>query len=1009
MAFTNRLSSLLVPIAVALAIGGCGSTNNVAECGNGVFCPQGFHCAAAEPVCIEDKENCGNGIMDGVEVCDDGNTIDDDGCNRECDSTNVCGNGVRDVNVGELCDDGDTIDGNVVNGKRCSKDCKSLEVCGNGITDFGEICDDANDIVGDGCSQQCQSLEVCGNMFMDPGEACEPPNTAECNADCTSTLACNNGELDPLEECDELGKTEDNRDCRSDCIANRCGDGYTNELGPFQIEECDGAPRAREDAGDPRQVIPTDTAACDSDCTLPSCGDGTLNRAFRPDGAPGTEQCDDGPGLNLDRRDCTAHCQVNRCGDQKINLDGPAHPETCDDGDQVDTNACTNECKAAACGDGIVRTVVEQCDDDNEVSGDGCSQACVKEFCGDGVPNNETPNTHEDCDGPGVTATCNANCTTARCGDGIVNPLFTKPGAVGPEQCDPPSATNGCSADCRFEQCGNNVTDPGEECDDGDQDAGDGCFACHFERCGNGILDVGEQCDDGNNLDTDSCISSSLITTSCKLARCGDNHRRVGIEDCDNGLNNGLSGNACSATCQTVTCGNGVLEQDEECDDGNASNTDDCVTILGACKIATCGDTHTNSAGGLVAREECDDGDTDSGDGCSATCRVEECGNAIIDPLEECDNGLGNNNNNSDCRADCILNRCGDGHTNTTGDVPEQCDDAPDAPLKSTATIVTETATCNKNCRIPTCGDNIVNPLFTATTLGATAPEQCDPPSPGNGCSAACQFELCGNEFEDVTEQCDEGLGNANSGVCTLACRDATCGDGFLLAAGPTPEQCDPAIPLTQVTCPYNVLSLPCTICNSLSCQQETATAPFCGDGNTDLGEELCDDRNTTCGACGNTCDAITSAHATGLMFAGTGIVEDDTLTVDDGIGTPVTFTFVDDSPGALEIRIENPTQTAQNIANAINGSGLLITATPSGLIVTLLHQRATSRANSGVGTPRITFDVSTDNVAVIDMSGGLGGDCDDDEACREDKDCASNNCVDNVCESPDPGILTQR
>ena len=49
---------------------------------------------------------CGDSVRESDEACDDGNTIDGDGCSRDCLSTEVCGNGVVDRIVGEGCDDG---------------------------------------------------------------------------------------------------------------------------------------------------------------------------------------------------------------------------------------------------------------------------------------------------------------------------------------------------------------------------------------------------------------------------------------------------------------------------------------------------------------------------------------------------------------------------------------------------------------------------------------------------------------------------------------------------------------------------------------------------------------------------------------------------------------------------------------------------------------------------------------------------------------------------------------
>ncbi len=51
--------------------------------------------------------------------------------------------------------------------------------------------------------------------------------------------------------------------------------------------------------------------------------------------------------------------------------------EACDDGDTTDGDACTNACKVARCGDGIVRDGAEECDDGNDVNDDGCTVQCL--------------------------------------------------------------------------------------------------------------------------------------------------------------------------------------------------------------------------------------------------------------------------------------------------------------------------------------------------------------------------------------------------------------------------------------------------------------------------------------------------------------------------------------------------------------------------------------------------------------------------------------------------------
>ena len=59
--------------------------------------------------------------------------------------------------------------------------------------------------------------------------------------------------------------------------------------------------------------------------------------------------------------------------------------------------------------------------------------------------------------------------------------------------------------------CGNGVVENNgaealEECDDGNDVAGDGCEPdCTITRCGNGELESGEECDDGNRTAGDGC------------------------------------------------------------------------------------------------------------------------------------------------------------------------------------------------------------------------------------------------------------------------------------------------------------------------------------------------------------------------------------------------------------------------------------------------------------------------------------------------------------------------
>jgi len=95
--------------------------------------------------------------------------------------------------------------------------------------------------------------------------------------------------------------------------------------------------------------------------------------------------------------------------------------------------------------------------------------------------------------------------------------------------------------------------------------------------CGNGTIETGETCDDNNTISGDGC--SATCQTEGTHGSCGNGTIEAG-EDCDD--NNTISGDGCSATCQTETfpsgpvCGNGTIETGETCDDNNTISGDGC-------------------------------------------------------------------------------------------------------------------------------------------------------------------------------------------------------------------------------------------------------------------------------------------------------------------------------------------------------------------------------------------------------------------------------------------------
>ncbi len=226
--------------------------------------------------------DCGNGVLDPGEECDDGNNIHGDGCSAVCE-LEKCGDGI--VDPGEECDDG-----NDINGDGCSDNCELEQgpECGDGNLDPGEECDDGNNANGDGCSANCDIEPDCGDGNLDPGEECDDGNTTNgdgCSANCDIEPECGDGNVDPGEECDD-GNNTNGDGCSASCQLEECGDGI---LDPG--EECDDGNNTNGDG-------------CDESCELEECGDGNLDAG---------EECDD--GNNVDGDGCSADCLIEEEGD----------------------------------------------------------------------------------------------------------------------------------------------------------------------------------------------------------------------------------------------------------------------------------------------------------------------------------------------------------------------------------------------------------------------------------------------------------------------------------------------------------------------------------------------------------------------------------------------------------------------------------------------------------------------------------------------------------------------
>ncbi len=858
------------------------------QCGNDQFQPDlGEQCDdgnlingdGCSDVCLLDNpELCPNTVVDPGEECDDGNALADDGCGPTCqdeDACNsdddcpfgfvcgedycvyACGNGSVEPQLGEQCDDANTI-----NGDGCSDLCllDDAELCGNNAINPGEECDDGNRESGDGCGPFCQYEDPCVNQGdCSDGYVCE---------DDLCQLACGNGTVqhDLGEQCDD-GNVVPGDGCSDFCKleGSLCGN---TVLEPQEGEQCDDGNTIWDDG-------------CDGECQLENpqlCGNTIVN--------PG-EQCDDGNVVPGDG--CDQHCQrdLDHCGN---NLIEPEFDEQCDDGNLNASDGCGITCKLddpELCGN-TIENPGETCDDGNRISGDGCNEFCQDEelLCG-----NASVEPGEQCDQypSDRPRTCSYECTNCE------NPPSCP---AAPANChyvyeEEDIGPNGCPLTCGAilcvdpTPCGNTVYEPaiGEECEDGNKVNGDGCSStCTLENpalCGNNVQNPGEECDDGNTEAADGCDATCQIEPPCGPANscpsplvcensfctylCG-NGSLDGIEQCDDG--NVQNGDGCSSICiftdppgNNNLCGNGVTEQQlgEQCDDGNTSNEDECnnaceiiCTLDAECPSGQCTEGVCESACGNgdyepELGEQCDDGNQNNADDCNNACVIicvnntecpsdvcveglctYTCGNGEFEPEygEQCDDG--NVNNTDSCTTGCLLTP------------PPQCEVNSDCENGAACVGGFCVLPPGGECDLPSdCQSNL---CLSGECAMCTSDSQC----PSGIClNGACALD--NNQDCSLPSQCQSNL--CLNGDCASCTSDAQCPNGNCVNGAcqlDTNQGCTNDAQCLTGLC----LSGQCSACTSTSqcnagevCSNGTCLISGCGNGDLDIGEQ-CDDGN---------------------------------------------------------------------------------------------------------------------------------------------------------------------
>jgi len=343
------------------ATGGAGEAGSGAQSGDA----GGGGAAGAPPGPV-----CGNGTIDGDDVCDDGNTKAGDGCSATCQ-----------VEAGWNCD---------------MQGC--TEICGDGLVVGHEAlaggCDDKNSVASDGCT----------NCVVDASYFCSGAPSV-----CAKT--CGNGIVEGSEQCDDGNTTQ-----HDGCFACAVEKGYTCDTKMpttcADIDECKAGTAGCSSNASCANSIGSFTCTCNNGYK----GDGTTCTDKDECGADGGNNC--GPNTN-----CTNTTGSFSCACKTGYKGTPTSSTGCTDKDEcgadggnncgANTN-CTNTTGSftCACKTGYKGDPVAGCTDKDECGADGGNNCDAHATC-----TNTTGSFTCACNAPSYMGS-GTTCTACACANG---------------------------------------------------------------------------------------------------------------------------------------------------------------------------------------------------------------------------------------------------------------------------------------------------------------------------------------------------------------------------------------------------------------------------------------------------------------------------------------------------------------------------------------------------------------------------------------------------------------
>ncbi|CAD8201305.1 unnamed protein product [Paramecium octaurelia] len=414
--------------------------------------------------------------------------------------------------------------------------------------------------------------------------------------------------------------------------------------------------------------------------------------------------------------------------------------------------------------------------------------------------------------------------------------------------------------------CGDLQIKGDEQCEDNNTILNDLCYNCQFQCpahcltcdssttlpcpdvCGDGIVTGFEECEDGNTIQYDGCYN-------CKY-QCQPQCTKCIKKQCFECATPGwfIDPTVDPWQCKE-RCGDMLVVGNEQCDDGNLTDTYGCKNCKYFCRIGCSSCDYTNNlclscefegftpqkyycrnicGDGLIVNdpygfyfEQCDDGNTIKYDGCDSDCRFQcqlssICTSCIDNRCQECAVGY----QLSDAKI-CIA-ICGD----LIKVVNEQCESGFILPYQGCQNCI---AKCQSSC--VDCYNSGLGCKSCKTNYKKI----------NNLC-----YPICGDQIITPDEECDDG--------------NLTFGDGCHQCLFSCPISCSICLKGVCYDCKegYYTLGKGCIVCQSGFENIDNTCYPICGD-KIIVAEEWCDDGNLIyedgCYQCSFTCSETTCTN----------------------------------------------------------------------------------------------------------------------------------------------------